>query len=122
MSDESDTPVPELPKRGRPTGKDVLVVYEAGELTVVGFDGRDVPSDACLAEYREQITELIRQHGCKTLAFDLTGVKLVPSGLLGLIASVRKLGVEVEVFNPSDDVRDVFRTTRLDQLVSIREA
>ena len=100
----------------------LLEVYEAGEVTVVGFGGQDVPSDACLADCREQLAALIREHGCRTLAFDLTGVKLLPSGLLGLIASARKLGVEVQVFNPSEDVREAFRTTHIDQLVAVREA
>ena len=114
-----------MPSENQPSsaaGKNVLHVYEAGELTVVGFDGKDVPSDTCLAEYRAQLVDLVKKHNCKTLAFDLTGVKLVPSGLLGLIASVRNLGVEVQVFNPSADVREVFRTTHLDSLIEIREA
>ena len=104
---------------GPPAG--VLEVYEVGELTVVGFGGRDVPDDTCLTAYRSQLAELIKSHGTKVLAFDLQGVKLIPSGLLGLIASCRNLGVEVELFNPSQDVRDVLRITGLDVVLTVRD-
>ena len=99
----------------------VLQVYEVGELTVVGFGGRDVPDDTCLTEYRSQLADLIQTHHTKVLAFDLQGVKLIPSGLLGLIASCRNLGVEIELFNPSQDVRDVLRITGLDAVLTVRE-
>ena len=99
----------------------VLQVYEAGELTVVGFGGRDVPDDTCLTSYRSQLADLIKAHSTKVLAFDLRGVKLIPSGLLGLIASCRNLGVEIELFNPSEDIRDVLRITGLDAVLTVRE-
>ena len=54
-------------------------------------------------------------------AFDLTGVRLVPSGLLGLLASLKKLGIEVHLYNPSNDVREVLEITRLDKLFKIHE-
>ena len=99
----------------------ILQVYEVGELTVVGFGGRDVPDDTCLTEYRAQLADLIQTHGTRVLAFDLQGVKLIPSGLLGLIASCRNLGVEIELFNPSQDIRDVLRITGLDTVLTVRE-
>jgi anti-anti-sigma factor len=65
--------------------------------------------------------ELLELHDCKVLAFDLTGVKYVPSGMLGLLASLRRQGIEVHLYNPSSDVREVLEVTRLDQLFQVHE-
>lgn len=98
-----------------------LEVYEAGELTVIGFGGRELLDHLNLAECRDEVTELIRDHGCSTLAFDLTGVRLIPSGLLGLLASVHRQGVEVHLYNPSADIREVLDITRLDRMFHLHE-
>ena len=99
----------------------VLTVYKTGELTVVGFGGQDALANVNLAKCRDDLIQLIEEHDCKTLAFDLTGVKLVPSGTLGLIAAMRKMNVDVHIYNPSDDVRDVLEITKLDTIISIHE-
>lgn len=99
----------------------ILHVYEAGELTVVGFGGIEIIQEISVAPIHSEILALVEEQGCKQLAFDLTGVKLMPSGLLGVLASLRKKGVEVHVYNPSDDVRDVFATTKLDTLVKLHD-
>ena len=99
-----------------------IKVYEAGRLTVVGFDGSDELLDNVnIAQCRDELAALIEQHKCEVLAFDLTGVRLLPSGLLGLLASLRQLGVEVHLYNPSADVRDVLEITNLNRLMTIHE-
>ena len=104
-----------------PIHHDVLRVYETGSLTVVGFGGEEFPEQIDLAECREEIVELLTLHECKDLAFDLTGVKYVPSAMLGLLASLTRLGIKVHLNNPSSDVREVLRITRLDQWFKVRE-
>src|SRR5258708_4442509 len=96
-----------------------LEVYQAGSLTVIGFGGREVLDDMNVAECRDELVQLIREHSCAVLAFDLTRVRLVPSGLLGLLASIRKQGIEVHLYNPSADIREVLEITKLDQLLEI---
>lgn len=98
----------------------VLKVYQTGELTVVGFAGQDVPDEVCVAGYRDQMNKLIEEHGVKVMAVDLSGVKLVPSGMLGLLTSIRKRVNRVELYNPSTDVREVLRITNLDKLFDIK--
>lgn len=98
-----------------------LEIYQAGELTVIGFGGREVLDNMNVAECRDELVGLIRDHHCKMLAFDLTRVRLIPSGLLGLLASIRKQGVEVHLYNPSADIREVLEITKLDQVLQIHE-
>ncbi|WP_237227033.1 STAS domain-containing protein [Rubinisphaera sp. JC750] len=99
----------------------LLTVYKTGELTVVGFGGHDSIMNLNLAQCRDELITLIQEHDCKTLAFDLTGVKVMPSGTLGLMAAMRKLDVDVHVYNPSVDVREVLEITKLDSLIHVHE-
>jgi hypothetical protein len=99
----------------------ILKIYQTGPLTVVGFAGEDVPDEVCIAGYRDQLFKLIEDHQCKVLAFDLTGVILVPSGMLGVLISLRKRLERVELYNPSKDVQEVLQMTNLAPLFEIRE-
>ena len=104
-----------------PTHHDILRVYETGPLTVVGF-GNDLSHDQInLAECREEILDLLKVHNCQDLAFDLTGINYIPSGMLGLLASLHKLNIQVHLYNPSRDIREVLEITRLNRLFKIHE-
>lgn len=99
----------------------LLEVYQTGPTTVVGFGGRDILNDVNVAACREELLALIEREKCRIVAVDLTGVRLLPSGLLGLLASLRSSGAEVQLYNPSPDVREVLSITNLDKLMNIRE-
>lgn len=99
----------------------ILHVYEVGKLIVLGFAGKDVPSNFNVAHYRDAIFELVKANSTETVAFDLTGVRIVPSGMLGLWASITKQDIAVEVYNPSEDIQDVLEITKLNQLISVKE-
>lgn len=123
MSDSIHDEPPESSFRlgSLPEDHSILKVYQTGELTVVGFGGNDVPDEVCIAAYRTQLFDLIAQHQCKVLAFDLTGVQLVPSGMLGVLSSIRQRVERVELYNPSPDVMEVLRITKFDRLFDIKE-
>ncbi len=104
-----------------PIHHDALRVYETGPLTVVGFGNDLAPDQIDLVECREEIIELLKLHDCKDLAFDLTGVRYIPSGMLGLLASLKKLNIQVHLYNPSGDVREVLEVTHLDRLFKIHD-
>jgi anti-anti-sigma factor len=97
----------------------ILEVYRTGEPTVVGFGGREILDQIDLSQCRAEIVALVQSHQCKTLAFDLSGVKLIPSGMLGLLASLRKLNVEVHLYNPSPDIAEVLQVTRLNEVMPV---
>ena len=116
-----DPPASDFRLGDLPEDPAVLKIYQTGELTVVGFGGRDVPDEVCIAAYRTQLLDLIAEHHCKVLAFDLTGVQLVPSGMLGVLTSIRQRVDRLEIYNPSPDVKDVLTLTKLDRLFDIKE-
>ncbi len=104
-----------------PIDQETLQIYETGRLTVVGFGGHDVLDHVNVADFRDEIVSIIEEHRCEVLAFDLTGVTLIPSGLLGLLASLHQLGVEVHLYNPSDDIREVLEITKLGQVMQVHK-
>ena len=108
-------------KMGGLADPNVLKVYQTGELTVVGFGGKDVPDEVCIAAYRQQLFDMIAQYGTKVLAFDLSGVQLVPSGMLGVLSSLSQRVERLEIYNPSPDVREVLHITKLERLFDIKE-
>ncbi len=102
----------------------LLKVYSVGPVTVLGFAGQDVPSEFNVAHYRVAISELLKLNTSNVVAFDLTGVRLVPTGMLGLLVSLTRipdLPLTVQLFNPSKDVRQVLAITKLDRMIEIHE-
>ncbi len=97
----------------------ILSVYKTGPLTVVGFGGQEVLDQVNIAVCRSEIMKLVEENKTEILAFDLTGVKLIPSGLLGLLASLRNQGVKIQLYNPSEDVLDVLQVTHLDTVLEV---
>jgi anti-sigma B factor antagonist len=113
---DSDTAVLGSVKR---KSRSRLRILEAGERTVVGFGGADLPPEHVLGQYLEEILELIEASGCRELCFDLSGVSSIPSGFLGLMASVIKKRVAVSIKNPSREVREVLTLTNFERLVKV---
>src|ERR1700685_1028853 len=101
--------------------QEYLKVYQRGKLTGVGVVRPDWLDQVVVSDCREEIARLIQDNKCEVLAFDLTGVKLVPSGMLGMLASLGRLGVQILVYNPSDEIRDVLEITRLDTVLQVHK-
>lgn len=99
----------------------ILEVYRIGPTTVVGFGGRDVLDDVNVAVCREEILKLIENVKPNVIAFDLTGVTLLPSGLLGLLTSITRQEVEIHIYNPSEDIKEVLETTKLNTIMKVCE-
>jgi anti-sigma B factor antagonist len=123
-SDADLTAAEDLAQQFALTEDGLLKVYSAGEVTVIGFGGSDVPSEFNAAHYRAAISDLVKAHHSTIVAFDLTGVRLVPSGMLGLLVSLTRipgLPLKVQVFNPSRDVREVLSITKLNRMIEVHE-
>lgn len=99
--------------------QETLDVYQTGILTVVGFGGREILDQLDVTKCRDQLIDLIKAHGTQTLAFDLEGVRLIPSGMLGLLASIRRQNVQVHLYNPSKDVQEVLDITGLSKIMPV---
>jgi len=102
-------------------GQSELEIYQAGELTVLGFGGREILHDFNLTEHRDEILELVRVHNCKALALDLTAVHSIPGGLPGLIQCLLRQHIELHLYNASSEIRAMLTFSNLDHRVSLHE-
>lgn len=99
----------------------ILQVYHSGPLCVAGFGGKDILDTFSVKDIRDELLELVKDNQCETLALDLTGVKLIPSGMLGLLASMRDLNIDIHLYNPSEDIREVLEITKLNQFMHLHD-
>lgn len=97
----------------------LLQVYHAGQITVVGFGGRTVNSRIDFGAYHGLLLELVRRYECRVLAVDLSGVKLAPAGMLGVLVPLRKLVHKIEIHNPSESARETLSTIHRPSLFEI---
>lgn len=99
----------------------LLVVQQTGPVTVVALNHEVLGPEVNIAACRDEMTALIAEHNCTEFVIDLADVRFMPSGTLGLVASLRQLGVNVVVLNPTPQVREVFEITQLDRMVELRD-
>jgi hypothetical protein len=100
-----------------------VTISRMGRHATIEFHGIEVLGDQdCLAPHRAQLMQLIDDPECDLVTFDLTGVRIVLSGMLGFLASATRRCREVEVRNPSPEVLELLQITRLDTLLMIRGA
>ena len=92
-----------------------FAVLHSGPFTVIGLVVGEI-DQLNLAEFRDEALHLIRRSRCRTLGIDMTGLKIIPSGLLGLLVTIHQEHVSVCLLNPSQDLRDVLEITRLNRL------
>ena len=97
-----------------------LEIAQEGETTRVTFVDADGLDRINISACKEQITEIVKRNNTRTLAFDMRGVRLIPSGMLGLLASLKSVVMTIEILNPSEDVREVLEVTKLNQLFVVR--
>ena len=122
MPDEDDFVVgdPELPTGGTleddsgvlvagSVDPNLLTFIREGLRVIVSFNSKDVPDEVCVAGYRAQLLKIVQESDCKELAFDLTGIKILPSGMLGLLVTMKNRGQQIELLNPSVDVQEIGR-------------
>ncbi len=96
-------------------------IYQEGELSVVGFrSGADLHR-LDLALCRDELAKLVEENQCQFLAFDLTNIRVFPSGMLGLLASLRRLNVEVHLYNASADIVEVLEITGLKRFLKLHQ-
>ena len=98
----------------------LLTFVREGQRAVVSFNSKSLLDEVCIAAYLDQLLKFIKSFDCQVLAFDLTGIKILPSGMLGVLVTLNQRGVKVELLNPIPDIVDVLRITHLAPMFSIR--
>lgn len=69
---------------------------------------------------REHLLEMVEECACEVLVVDLLDVGIISSWILGVLAAIKKSGVQVELYHPSPEMQDVLKVTNLDNYLHVR--
>ena len=100
----------------------VLKVVEGHDRTVVGFGESDFYDDAVIQACCEELNQLAQTQPARAVTIDLTGRPVVPSTVLGMLLSLHQRGVDIELRNPSHEMRHILQFTRLDTRFRVQPA
>jgi anti-anti-sigma factor len=98
---------------------DVFQVRKTGRLTVIRVNPDGLADYLRVEQCRNELVSIIEKSGCVVVRFDLAGIPFIASGVLGLLASLHKAGVDVQLQDASAHVREVFRVTKLDEMIAL---
>jgi len=101
---------------------DLLSLAHDGSRVQVGFNSNTMPDETRVARYRKQLHDYLQKTNCKALTFDLAGLMILPSRMLGLLISLKTDGNDVELVNMSKNVQDIFRVTKISPMFTISGA
>jgi anti-anti-sigma regulatory factor len=115
-----DSPIARLSHSGPFT--DLFQLEESSQSLIVSLGRRKDLSDAQFCRCREQIARLIEAESLATVVFDLTGILVLPSSVLGLIAAVSQCEAKVRVINASHSAQEDFQLTGLDRMIDLERS
>jgi len=92
---------------------DILEISTRDNEAVARFCSVDFPNEAALEQCRHQLDDYLASHPSEVLVFDLTGVVIIPSTMLGLLLAYRQRGIRIRIVNPSEHVIAVLNVTKL---------
>lgn len=98
----------------------LLSLEHRGWRVMVGFHCKEMPDESRVSKYRAQLLDFVRQTNCKSLTFDMRGIKIVPSRMLGFFVSLKNEGHDIELVDMEQQVQDIFRVTKLASMFTIR--
>jgi hypothetical protein len=96
-----------------PSDPNLLKLECDGTRIYVGFQSREIPDESRIAAFRAQLQKFAADTKCKRLKFDLAGIKILPSRMLGFLVTFKNEGHEIELVNVCPMVQDILRLTKL---------
>lgn len=101
---------------------DVLEIQRNETVAVVRFRSCEFPNDSACEDCRLELEAYLDANDCDVLTFDLEGVAIIPSTMLGLMLTIRQRGIVIRIANPSEHVLAVLEITRLTSKIEVETA
>jgi anti-sigma B factor antagonist len=102
-----------------------LGVSKRGNVTVIRFGVHRILNDAAIDVIGDELYGVAERPDCRKLLLDFTGVDRLSSVMLGKLLMIKKKmqskGGKLTLCDISPEIREVFKTTNLDQILDIRE-
>ena len=97
-------------------------IYTKEGLTLLTFEDKGfLGAQTFIGEATEHLERIVEEHQSQVLVIDLAGVTALPTDMLGVLVGLQHRGIQIRLFNVTDDVRLILDTTKLDQLFELRE-
>ena len=107
--------------RGAADRPATFILYHRGPITVIGWDGAEAV-DARPDDFLSETADLVSGASADVLAVDLGGLEDYRPGLLGGLAALVRRGTRVLLFDPTENLREVLRISKLDQVLGVHSA
>ncbi len=104
------------------TSSDILEITANGDHVIARFCSVEFPNESALEQCQRELDDYLKSHACKVLTFDLAGVVMIPSTMLGLMLVYRQQGLRVRIVNPSEHVIAVMNVTKLSSKIEVETA
>jgi anti-anti-sigma regulatory factor len=101
---------------------EILEISSKDNEAVVRFRSLEFPNELVLEQCRADLEEYLKSHPCELLTFDLKGVVIIPSTMLGLFLTFRQRGIRIRILNPSEHVIAVLQVTKLMSKIEVEPA
>ena len=106
--------------------KRTLTMHERmGDIGIVRFETAQVLEEMNVQQLGDELRELVEKHYLVKLIINFERVKFLSSAVLGKLISLNKRVANekgrLALCNINDDVRQVFKITRLDKIIPIFE-
>jgi anti-sigma B factor antagonist len=98
---------------------EVLQIGQDGEGVTIGFHNERFIGEKVLPSLKDRLQTVQEELQPKMLRFDLTGVEMITSDVLGLLVALHTKGLGIVLLNPSTYVREVVEVTKLDGLLKM---
>lgn len=82
-------------------------VYDESGVTVMDLGEMDIWDGADLALIRDTLTVLIQREHRRKIGVDMSHVKYIPSGYFGMLFDWKDRGVDMYLFDPQPNVRNM---------------
>lgn len=97
-------------------------IYTNGNLVILTFEERGfLGRQTFLGQEGENLERLVESGNTNMLLVDLTGVTALPCDMLGVLVGLQNRGLEIRLFNVTDDVWMTLAATNSDRLFEVRE-
>ncbi|MCA9068921.1 MAG: hypothetical protein KDA84_08365 [Planctomycetaceae bacterium] len=97
----------------------VLEIHSNENEAIVRFRSQDFPDDSVIEQTQQELDAYLDGNNCEILTFNLDGVVIIPSTMLGLLLAYRQRGFRIRIVNPSEHVIAVLKVTKLTTKIEV---
>lgn len=97
----------------------VLEIHLKENEAIARFRVQDFPDQHVIEQTQRELDDFLEANNCAFVTFDLDGVVMIPSTMLGLLLALRQRGLRIRIANPSEHVIAVLKVTKLTTKIEV---